>query len=107
MKKFWLGLAFGAVVGGVAALLYAPQAGRSTRRKVKRSMEDVGDSLLQAAEYMKEQAEKLSKEANKLAGSGREQLDEAVDAAQFYAKSAGEYAKTASGKVAQQASRLM
>ncbi len=100
MKKFWIGLAVGALVGGVAALLYAPQSGASTRRKVRRSVEDLGDSLNDAAEYLKEQAEKLSKEAQKLIDGSKGQFGDVLDAAQDYAKAAG-------GKVQDQASRLM
>lgn len=107
MKKFWFGVAIGAFVGGVAALLYAPQTGRSTRRKVRHSMDDLGDSLLEAADYLKDQAERLSKEANKLVNSGKGPLDDAVDAAQGYARSAGEYARATSSKLSEQASRLM
>ena len=100
MKKFWIGLAVGAVVGGVAALLFAPQSGASTRRKVRRSLEDLGDGLSDAADYVKEQAERLSKEAGKLIDSGKSQFGDVVDAAQDYAKAAG-------SKVQDQASRLM
>lgn len=100
MKKFWFGLAVGALVGGVAALLYAPQSGSSARRKVKRSLEDLGDSLNEAADYVKEQAERLSKEAQKLVDGGKGQFEDVLDAAQ-------DYAKTASSKVSRQASRMM
>ena len=36
MKKFWIAFAIGALAGGVAAILYAPQSGASTRRKLRR-----------------------------------------------------------------------
>lgn len=100
MKKFWIGLAVGAVVGGVAALLWAPQSGASTRRKVRRSLEELGDSLGDAADYVKEQAERLSKEAQKLVDGGKAQVGSALDAAQ-------DYTKAATSKVSSQASRLM
>jgi gas vesicle protein len=100
MKKFWFGIAVGAVVGGLAALLYAPQSGASTRRKVRRSLEDLGDSLSDAADYVKEQAERLSKEAQRLIDNGKGQFGEVLDAAQ-------DYAKSATSKVTEQASRLM
>lgn len=100
MKKFWIGLALGALAGGIAALLYAPQSGASTRRKVRRSLDDMGDNLSDAADYVKEQAERLSKEAQKLIDGGKSQFGDVLDAAQGYAKAAG-------GKVSDQASRLM
>lgn len=100
MKKFWIAFAVGALAGGVAALLYAPQSGASTRRKLKRSLEDLGDSLEDAADYVKEQAERLAKEAQKLLDSSKDQLGGAMDAAQSYAQSA-------TGRVSEQVSRLM
>lgn len=100
MKKFWIGLAVGALVGGVAVLFYAPQSGASTRRKLRRSLEDMGDTLSDAADYVKEQAERLGKEAQKLMDSGKGQFGGVLDAAQ-------DYAKAASAKVQDQASRLM
>ncbi len=100
MKKLWIGLAVGALVGGVAALLFAPQSGASTRRKVRRSVEGLGDNLTEAAEYLKEQADRLSKEAQKIIDSSKSQLADAVDAAQ-------DLAKTASSKVQSRASQLM
>ena len=100
MKKFWIAFALGALAGGAAALLFAPQSGASTRRKMKRSLEDLGDNLGEAAEYVKQQADRLSKEAQKLVDSGKGQLDDVLDAAQ-------DFAKAASGTVKERASRLM
>ncbi len=100
MKKFWMGLAIGALAGGLAAVLYAPQSGASTRRKVRRSVEDLGDSLSDAADYLKEQAERLSKEAQKLVEGRGSQAADVLSAAR-------DYVQTASGKVSRQATRLM
>lgn len=100
MKKFWIGIAVGTLVGGLAALLYAPQSGASTRRKVRRSLEDLGDSLSDAADYVKDQADRLSKEAQKLIDTGKGQFGDVLDAAQ-------DYAKTAGSKISDQTSRLM
>ena len=100
MKKLWIGLALGALVGGVAALFYAPQSGSSTRRRFKRSFHDLGDHLGDAAEYVREQADRLSKEAQRLIDDGNTQLDEVLEASQ-------EYARTTGSKVSEKASRLM
>ena len=100
MKKFWIALAVGALVGGVAALLYAPQSGPSTRRKLRRSLEDLGDNLSDAAEYLKEQAERLSKEAQRLIETSKGEIYDAVDAA-------GGYVKDTAGKASASVSRLM
>lgn len=92
MKKFWIAFAVGALVGGVAALLYAPQSGVSTRKKLKRGLEDIGDNLSDAAEYLKEQAERLSKEAQRLIDSSKGQFGDALEAAQGYVKGASDAA---------------
>lgn len=100
MKKFWIALALGALAGGVSVFIFAPRSGAATRRKLRRSFEDLGDNLSDAAEYLKDQAEKLGKEAQKLVDASKDQLDDTVDAAQGYAK-------TASKVVSKKASRLL
>ncbi len=100
MKKFWIGLAVGALLAGVAVSLFAPQTGKSTRKKLRRGFEDFGDNLSDAADYLKEQAERLAKEAQDLVDGSRSQFDDAVDAAQ-------DYARNASSKVNKATSRLM
>lgn len=100
MKKFWLAFALGAVAGTVAALLYAPQSGASTRRKLRRSIDDLGDNLSDAADYLREQAERIAKEAQRLIDSNKGQVGDVMDAAQ-------QWAKGASSKVSDAGSRLM
>ena len=97
MKKFWIGLAVGALVAGVAVSLFAPQTGRSTRRKLRRSLEDFGDNFSEAADYLREQAERIAKETQNLVSSRKPQFDDALDAVQSYARAAGsEVSKTTS-----------
>jgi gas vesicle protein len=96
-KDFWIALGVGAAVGGVAALLYAPQAGTATRKKLKRGLEDLGETLEDAGEYIKDQAERLSKEAQKMIDASKGQFDDAIDdaigAASGVVKSANKAAK--------------
>ena len=87
-REFWVALGVGALAGGIAALLYAPQSGVKTRKQLKRGIDDAGEALEEAADYLKKQAEYLSKEAQKLIDSGKEQLDAVVDAASGYASTA-------------------
>ena len=89
MKKFWIGLAAGALIAGVAVSLLAPQTGKSTRKKLLRSLEDFGDNLSEAADYLKEQAERLATEAQQLVESSRGPLDDALETAQDYARTSG------------------
>ena len=95
-KEFWIALGVGAAIGGVAALLYAPQTGTATRKKLKRGLEDLGDTLEDAGEYLKDQAERLGKEAQKLIDASKDQFDDAVDAATGAVKSANKAARSAS-----------
>jgi gas vesicle protein len=92
-KEFWIALGLGAAIGGAAALLYAPQSGAATRKKLKRGLDDLGDSIEDAAEYLKDQAERLGKEAQKLVEASKEHFDDAVDVASGVVKSANKAAK--------------
>ncbi len=98
-KSFWLALAAGALAGGIAALLYAPQTGSSTRRKLKRGLEDLGESLEDASDYLKEQAETLSKEAQRLIEVSKGQFGDAVDVASGVLKSANSRASKVVSKL--------
>ena len=93
-KEFWIALGVGAAVGGVAALLYAPQTGTATRKKLKRGLEDLGDTIEEASDYLKAQAERLGKEAQKLIEVSKSQFDDAIDAASGVVKSANKTAKS-------------
>ena len=68
MKKFWIGLAMGVLVGGAAVLVWAPQSGASTRRKLRHGLEDLGDNLNEIAEYVKDQTERFTAEAQAFVG---------------------------------------
>ena len=87
-STFWVAFGLGAATGGALALLYAPQSGATTRRRLRRNMEDIGDNLQDAGDYLKEQAEKLSREAQRLINTSKEQLGSAVDTATGYVKTA-------------------
>lgn len=87
-KDFWIALAVGAAIGGVSALLYAPQSGKATRKKLMNGLDDLGNTLEDAGEYLKDQAERLGKEAQKLIDASRGQFDDAIDAATGIVKSA-------------------
>ena len=83
-KAFWIAFGLGVVVGGVAAILCAPQSGEQTRKKLRRSMEDLSDNLQDAGDYLKDQADRLTK----LVNNGKEQFGTAVDTASGYMKTA-------------------
>ena len=64
-KGIWIAFAIGVAAGATVALLYAPQSGTRTRRQLRRNLNDGVDYLEDAAAYLKEQAENLSREAQK------------------------------------------
>ena len=92
-KEFWMALAFGALAGGIAALLYAPQSGASTRKKIRRGIEDISDTVEESAEYLKSQAENLARQAQKLIDYSKDQIDNVSDHANTVAKMATKGAK--------------
>jgi gas vesicle protein len=64
-KGIWIAFGVGVAAGATVALLYAPQSGDRTRRQLRRNLNDGVDYLEDAAAYLKQQAENLSKEAQK------------------------------------------
>ena len=80
-KSFWIAFIAGTTAGAIVALLYAPQTGEKTRRQIGRAYDEAGDSMEEAADYVKDQAERLSKEANAAYKQGVKQLDEAYSKA--------------------------
>jgi gas vesicle protein len=92
-KSFWIAFTAGAAVGAGLALLYAPQSGVVTRKKIKRNIEEATDYLEDAGDYLKDQAEKLSKEAHKAIKVSKEYADNAVDAAGDFVASAAKSVK--------------
>jgi gas vesicle protein len=95
-RHFWMALALGALTGGIAALLYAPRTGTATRRKLRRGLEDLSENLEEASAYLKEQAESLGKEAQRLIEISKDQFGGAVDAASGVLKSSQKASKAVS-----------
>ena len=87
-KEFWIALGIGAIAGGIAALLYAPQTGACTRKQLKRGLADASDALEEAGDYLKKQAEYLSREAKKLMDDGKDEFEATVDSAAGYVATA-------------------
>jgi gas vesicle protein len=80
-KNYWFAFAIGVTAGATIALLYAPQKGVVTRKRIRRSVDDASEYLEDAADYLKEQAERLSKEAEGIIKRTRTQVESAVDTA--------------------------
>ena len=80
-KSFWIVFLSGLTAGSIVALLYAPQSGEETRKKLGQAYDDAGDYVEEAGDYLKDQTERLSKEANAAYKKGVQQLDDAYSKA--------------------------
>ena len=76
-KTFWIAFISGVTAGAIVALLYAPQSGEDTRKKIGRAYDEAEDYAEEAGEYLKEQADRLGKEAQSAYKKGVSQLDDA------------------------------
>jgi gas vesicle protein len=80
-KKYWLAFGIGVSAGAAVALLYAPQSGERTRKKLRRTAADAGDYLQDAGDYLRSQAERFSEEAQDAVSRAREHAVHLVDTA--------------------------
>lgn len=71
---FTTGLLLGGVIGIVAGILYAPDSGKRTRRKIQRRSEELVDDAVKYAKQSRDRAEEILEE-------GKERVEELVDEA--------------------------
>jgi len=81
MKGIWIAFGIGVTAGAAVALLYAPQSGTATRKKLRRGIADASDRLEDAGDFIRVQAEKLTGEAQDFVKQTRKQMEEIVDSA--------------------------
>ena len=93
-KNYWIAFSIGVAAGAGIALLYAPQTGTRARKRLRRGVQDAGDSLRDAGDYLKAQAERLSGEAQTIYGRGRSGVNDALDSASSYAGAAAKQVKS-------------
>lgn len=80
-KNYWLAFGIGVSAGAAIALLYAPQSGERTRKKLRKGMGEAGDYLQDAGDYLKTQAERFSDEAQDAIKRARKEAVHLVDKA--------------------------
>lgn len=79
--KFWAVFAVGVVAGAAVALIYAPQSGEKTRRRLRRGFEDASDYVKDAADNLGDHAEKYIRRGKDVVGGVVDSASGAVDAA--------------------------
>jgi gas vesicle protein len=80
-KNYWLAFGIGVSAGAAVALLYAPQSGARTRRKLRKGVDEASDYLQDAGDYLKAQAERFSEDAQDAIKRARNQAVHLVDRA--------------------------
>ncbi|HEV7378340.1 MAG TPA: YtxH domain-containing protein [Dyadobacter sp.] len=79
-RAFW-GIVTAAAVGAVIGLLFAPDEGNKTRKKIKKKTNSLAGDLIDALEKSKEKAFKAADEAKE---KGAQYKDEAIETADDY-----------------------
>lgn len=92
---FW-GIVTAAAVGAVIGLLFAPDEGNNTRKKIKKKTNSLASELIDALEKSKEKASEV---AGNLKAKGQKYKDEAVDAANETADTAEGYVDDAKDEI--------
>ena len=85
-KAFW-GIVTAAAVGAIIGLLFAPEDGNKTRKKIKKKTNSLATDLIEALEKSKEKA-------SSVAGQIKEEGEEYKDAAWNKAEELSDAAKT-------------
>ena len=67
---------FGAAAGAMAALLFAPDTGKRTRRKIRRRAEDSADYIVGTGRDLIESCEDLYRCSSELADEGAQELSD-------------------------------
>ena len=79
--KLWTAFGVGVAAGAAIALLYAPQAGDKTRKKLKRGIEDASDRIQSTAEDFGRHADEYGRQAERVIQRGRDALDDTLSKA--------------------------
>lgn len=79
--KFALGAVFGAIVGGIAALLTAPKSGKETRQDIKNKVDEIKSETAKKAETVKKQAKDVSGDIKDQADTLKKRAENAVKGA--------------------------
>ena len=89
-----LGILAGAAVGAVLGVLFAPDKGSNTRRKITRKGEDMVEDLKDKANLLAEEASHLARQANRL-------VDKVGDSVHSAKREAGALADNTKAKISE------
>jgi gas vesicle protein len=106
-KNYWLAFGIGVSAGAAIALLYAPQSGERTRKKLRQSAADAGDYLQDAGDYLRSQADRLSEEAHDAIAQTRDRAVHLVDKTNDRAHDVADTVSEAVGHVVRSAKSLV
>ncbi len=73
---FGIGLVTGVIIGGVIALLYAPQSGKKTRQLIK---EKVAEYINEVEDTVKEETSEVLDKITEVVDTVKEETNEVVD----------------------------
>ena len=79
-KGLWIGLGIAAAAASVIAVLYAP-GGDARRRKLNGVLEEAGEYLADAVDFVKDRADRVSHEAESVYKTAAEAVSEAASEA--------------------------
>jgi Gas vesicle protein len=110
-KNYWLAFGIGVSAGAAIALLYAPQSGERTRKRLRKGVEsavdDASEHLKDAGDYLKAQAERFSDEAQDAIKRARGQASRLADKASDHASDIVESVSDAVGGAVKSAKSLV
>lgn len=88
--KYWTVFSIGVAAGAAVALAYAPRTGEKTRKQWKRKFDDTGD-------YLRDTADDFSKHATKVYSRARDVADDVASQADTFARKVSKHANKVAG----------
>jgi gas vesicle protein len=76
---FIAGLTIGALIGSAAAILFAPQSGRRTRRQIGRTAEKWGETAQDKAADVRAETKRAAERARRRVDDAGDRLSEVVE----------------------------
>jgi gas vesicle protein len=74
-----LAFLLGGIVGTAIGILYAPRAGKETRKSIRRLSEDIADNVNDFGEDIAKAGKRIYEEGREKVLSGKDKVSEAID----------------------------